>query len=433
MKKTCLFIVLATSTCILTVQPRPALAVDPGTLIGGASLALQILSGIETAVKGVVRARVDAQADSIGPDVDDFYTIAVADEFDGLFSAEWNLDAWTSIANATGTKLGPNGGDPHIGFARMEVERDFGSAGWQLKQSYAFADAAKDTTPVAGSDNLTAAAAVSTFSINGTVQKAWTKVSNSFAPSDGIDITGTVSSVVKWTLPSFTAESAGDYTLITPPLDSADLGHIFMQLPASPNFRDRYVQLLPSIGPSLALLDTKADSFLETLPFGISTRADFTIAAGKLNMLPMSILTENKSKTDLIKEYLLSSAVSVAAPGNAQYGYLSTSSKLLIEDSGLLGLSIDIYGSFSNSLNLAEVDPAHPLYAQLNQMNVGENVDLELAFSTNSSAMAFDQETVAVPAPLPILGIGALFGYSRKLRNLSKRLKSSKLQLNSPI
>jgi hypothetical protein len=37
--------------------------------------------------------------------------------------------------------------------------------------------------------------------------------------------------------------------------------------------------------------------------------------------------------------------------------------------------------------------------------------------------MKADLSTTPVPAPLPLLGLGAFFGYSRKLR---KRLKTSK-------
>ncbi len=405
-----------TSTICTVLNPLPSYAIDPGTAIAGASLALQILSGIENSVRGVVRARVDAQADSIGPDADDLYTVPDADEFDGLFGAEWTLDAWTTNVNGTGIELGQNGGSPHEGFARMTAERDFGSAGWRLKDSYAFANAAKDSTPVAGSQNATAVAAVSTFSINGTVQKAWTKVANSFSPTDGSDITGKLSTFIKWSLSSFGAETMGNQTLITPPLASADLGHIFMQLPASPAYRDRYVQLLPTINNSVNILDSKADIFLGTLPFASSSLADLTIAGGGLSMMPMSFLTNERSKLDLVKEYLMSPAVSVVTPGNAQPGYFASASKSLVEDSGLIGLSIDVSGSLTDSLNIAEATPSHPVYEYLNSINLGESIDLELAFSANSSAAAFDQKTAEVPGPIPIFGVYRLFQCSRRLR-----------------
>ena len=418
--------------------------------LAAAALAKEILAGISNKVLGDVKARVDAEADSAGPDNDDLYSIAQADTYDGFMGWEWQLRASTYRANgAKGKKLGLNGGKPHVGMARMTVERKQGTMGWYPTWRYAWARAAVDTTPAPPPvDNTTAAAAVSTFANNGKIKKKYTKTS-SFAPTGGTDVVSTSAMAVGWSRELFGLEDVDVggtvFTQVTSPVASMELFHRYMQLDTSPNWRERFVSPLGEdtlvgqmVADSLERMDADMDSFLGTSEFSPGGGADLTLVGATMLMAPGLIEKGTKTDEQVIAEYLQSSAVSFAAPSHAQSGYVPVvetwllgggagfpSGNILSDDNGfmdtpgpddspgdpqeiaaqydmaddIIGLVIQGTGSFSAALNLAEISPAHPLYTQLNTMSVGEVIELTTQFSSSGSAIAASQANIVIPEP----------------------------------
>ncbi|RIK74105.1 MAG: hypothetical protein DCC67_17020 [Planctomycetota bacterium] len=448
---------LAIVAAVMFVPRSAGQGVD--TAISAAALAKDILKDISDKLKGDVSARTDAQAESIGVDADDLGVRAAADEFDGPFGLEWELEAWTTLETG-GTELGPNAGDAHSGYAQMTVEWKDGA--WVVAKKdngdprrEAFAWAKKDTTPVAGSTNPTAAAAVATFSVNGAIRDGWTikdadapaavgqaplgheSMQNvKLEPADGVDVTGLSTAAYVWRLDEFQIQDVvveGETLAeVTPPQAEVVIGHSFLQLEASSDFRRRYVSsggASPLVDSIVALQNAAADASHGTQD--LSNAADLTVAGGRIPLAPASIPRGALSDREVIEQYLLSRTV--VPPEHAQAGYapnvtlyallggshgFSPSSELGLEGgfadasefsalngvadfnlADMVGLTVEITGSLTDAMNLAYQTPGHAIQPFFAGTQVNDTVALDMTFTSSEEVYANSEETITIDEP----------------------------------
>ena len=413
-------------------EPKDGVAVA-GLVISAAALAQSLIQGINDTL--TVKAQADARAASAGPDNDDAGSSADFDRVNTPLEYTLDIDAPPLLS---GYELGRNGGTPHEGFAGIRIEYSDGI--WQIPASgkrYSLARAKRDTTPVAGSNNKTAVAAVATFSNNGQVQAGFTKQSSSEGKQGGFDvalangqndITYTSEAAIIWTVGEFNLVDDGDDVTVTPPVGWTELFHDFMQLDTSAAYRPRFGFNLSSGSDSVDMLDEyvaaanqDTDAYLETMPLPDGMTVDFTIAGLTAWYDPWTSARNGRTDREVIEDYLMSEAVQVTAPHGAQPGYTPNVTKWeLVTDANVfpadslsqggfnvpadfggsadyVGLYFRVEGSLLDAVNRAVDDPGSNLQDQFGSVSVGQDftVGLKFAFNWQSNAASEQEVTVA--------------------------------------
>ncbi len=421
----------------------------------GMELAKDVLKDLGERVKGNVSARTDALAKSSGPDADDLGLRPNADEFDGWWGLEWELKAEVF------GDLGPNAGDAHFGAAEMVVVWKDGA--WVIDQidtdegkapaRDAVALARKDTTPVRGSNNATAAAAIATFSINGAIQEDWT-IKNAhqngvraggptssgsglgdirLEPTSGIDVKSVSTAAYVWSLSEFQLQDMDVegqiMTQVMPPQSQAVIGHQFLQLAGSPNYRRRYIDSAgasPLLDGSADDLDFLGDADHGTLAFGPGDTADFTVSGGMVSMPILVVPRNGRSNRDVVEQYLQS--LVVLPPDHAQTGYIPdvtvfaplggandfpAGSELGLEGgfgdfsvdlspydwSSLVGFVAQIEGNLTTAANLALNTPGHPIIPLLDGAQVDDTVLMDMTYSSSEEVEAYASNSITLEEP----------------------------------
>lgn len=118
--------------------------------------------------------------------------------------------------------------------------------------------------------------------------------------------------------------------------------------------------------------------------------------------------------------------VTTSKPGESAYANFKY--KVTWNGEVVQGKKNGILSSLSNSQSFAHVDGVciTGICSTGDDFNINSyDVDLQGLKGVNTFLIdpVFDTDAIAVPAPLPLLGVGAAFGYSRKLR---RRIKCSR-------
>lgn len=424
--------------------------VDPATAIAGATLAKDLLSGINNAL--TVQARADAATESAGPDDDDLGSRATNDYANTFL--ETDLHAWTTL-DTGGADLGPNPAKPHKGLARMHVTSGLLDANWTVVPGhrYALAIAEPDSTPVANSTNKTAVASVATFGHNSKIKKGFTVqatdgVGAEIALQNGEDdIVASSAGAILWSTSAFGLSETNGIVTVTPPVDRVNLIHNFVQLEGSVNYRNPFIRgFLPNtlgnetLNSVLDDIETGLDADLNTVPMGNNSTADFTLTAIDVLLAPADIARGGRTDHEVIEEYLRSHAISVTFPDSVQPGFAIPNwsiefvggnfdfapGTLLGDDGGfgspeaidgqssidfseLAGLVVNTEGSLLDAINLAANTPGSYVHDLVKNLAVGDDFELDLNVNQSSHTMGTSEAINVIEIPEAVIATRGSF------------------------
>ncbi len=427
-------------------------AIDPVTAGVASGVAVELIKGIASSVKGDDVAQVQVRSKTDGPDGDDRAFDGETDK-DNLWG-EYSLHA-DAIAKATQSPA-------HFAHGRLHYEYTSGKgwrpqdAHWNSDAWFGVAVAHKDSTPVPGSDNKTEAATVGAFSWNGVVEFSGYIDEDSevveIPSSPKIQATNAV--LLNFEASQFSIlshETDASKVIVSPTDPSMSTIDLFHNYAGYQNNHYFHSSLKGVNAMSDELVDDTIASIASGAGLAVATpgkRAELTFGSAAIlfDVIELEKYTSSggvpfeRTEEDLLLEYL--SLVSIGAPEQAQEGYAPnvldrtalTNGDLLPLGSletelaerlpsafeGDYGLYFYVDSYLEEALSLANQTEGTALQSFFDGYEVGEQFTIDLSFGTGEGRIAVDSDAITptVPEPTTMLlfgtGLIGLAGIRRK-------------------